>query len=291
MNRSMKYLLLSAVLSGLLAVSGFSQITSGQKVETKGLILTRAGDSFTMQSRDLGEVVVVLNDETKVQMPKGVFRHEDMELTSLVPGLDVEIKGVGDANGKIAADTVKFTKESLRVANQVQAGLTATRNQAETNRQGVQENQRGVASNAEKISGNTSDIAAAEKRFSDLTEFDVKKDISVNFETGKADIPEDAKQQLSALAKEALGMKGFLIEVKGFASKTGGNELNQQLSEDRAEAVVSFLHQQGVRLQNIVNPGAMGTTSPVADNDTESGRLQNQRVEVKVLVNRGLASK
>jgi outer membrane protein OmpA-like peptidoglycan-associated protein len=43
-------------------------------------------------------------------------------------------------------------------------------------------------------------------------------------------------------------------------------------------------------LKNIVNPAAMGTSKPVAGNDTEEDRLKNQRVEVKVLVNRGLNS-
>jgi OmpA-OmpF porin, OOP family len=95
---------------------------------------------------------------------------------------------------------------------------------------------------------------------------------------------------LAALTKEAQGMKGYLIEVQGFASTSGNAGKNQQLSQDRAENIVDFLHQQGVPLKNIVNPAAMGTTNPVAGNDTEEDRLKNQRVEVKMLVNRGLSS-
>jgi OOP family OmpA-OmpF porin len=298
MNRRVNHLLCGMGLICLLIVPGQAQVANGQKVETKGLILTRDGDSFTMQSKDLGNVTVALTEETRVQTPKGMFRHENMEVTSLVPGLDVEVKGAGDPNGKIVAETVRFTKESMKIANQVHAGLTATRAQAEANKQGVEANKQGVEankqgieSNAGKIATNRADIETAEKRFADLTEFDVKKQLTVNFETGKSDIPEESKQPLIALAKEAVGLKGYLVEVRGFASKSGGDSVNQQLSEDRAEAVVTFLHQQGVRMQNIVNPGAMGTTSPVAENETQEGRLQNQRVEVKVLVNRGLASK
>ena len=96
---------------------------------------------------------------------------------------------------------------------------------------------------------------------------------------------------MAELAKEAQGMKGYLIEVQGFASTSGNAKQNQQLSGDRAENIVDFLHQQGVPLKNIVNPAAMGTSSPVAGNDTEEDRLKNQRVEVKMLVNRGLSSK
>jgi len=272
-----------------------AQITSGQKVETKGLILTRDGENMQVETRDFGNIVVELHPETKVQVPKGIFRHSDMESTSLVPGLDIEVKGTGADQGHVVADTIRFTRESLRIAQQAHAAMTATKAQAETNRQNVEQNQRGVASNQANIQNNASNISqhtqelnTVQQRFSDLTEYDVKKDIFVSFETGKSDLSAEAKQELSELAKEAQGLKGYLVEVKGFASTSGAADRNQQLSEDRAEAVVTFLQQQGVTIQHIINPGAMGTTNPVAVNATEEGRQRNQRVEVKVMVNRGV---
>jgi outer membrane protein OmpA-like peptidoglycan-associated protein len=289
MNRRITSLIASSVLV-LLTSPGFAQVSSGQSIETKGLILTRDGETLTIDSPNHGKQVIVINDTTKVVTPKGLFRKNNMEVTSLVPGLEVEVKGTGDANGQIVAERIQFSQDSLRRANQVHAAMTATKGQ-------VEENQKGVSSNAEKIGTNASDISqhkqqigAVEKRFDDLTEFDVKKQFSVNFATGKSDIPQEAQQQLAELSKEAQGQKGYLIEVQGFASTSGSASKNQQLSEDRAENLVDYLHQQGVPLKNIVNPAAMGTTSPVGDNDTEEGRLKNQRVEVKMLVNRGLSS-
>ncbi len=291
MNRRINSLVVSLIVSCLFTTLALAQVTSGQKVETKGLIVTREGESFTMNSANLGKLAVVLTENTKVQVPKGLFRNSDIAETSLVPGLEVEVKGVGGENGQVVADTVKFNKESLRIANQVQAGLTATKAQAENNKQNLEENQKAIGSNASNISQNTQQIQDVEQRFSDLTEFDVKKELGINFETGKTVIPPDAQQQLIALANEAKGMKGYIIDIKGFASTSGTASRNQQLSEDRAQAVVTVLHQQGVPLKNIVTPGAMGTSAPVASNDTTEGRLQNQRVEVKVLVNRSLAKK
>jgi OOP family OmpA-OmpF porin len=289
MNRRINSLIASTVLV-LLTSPGFAQVASGQSIETKGLILTRDGDTLTLDSPNHGKQVVAINDETKVLTPKGIFRHNNMEVTSLVPGLEVEVKGTGDANGQIVAERIEFSKDSLRRANQIHAALTATKGQ-------VEENQKGVSSNAEKIGTNASDISqhsqqigAVEKRFDDLTEFDVKKQLSVDFPTGKSDIPQEAQQQLAELTKEAQGMKGYLIEVRGFASTSGNAKQNQQLSEERAENIVDYLHQQGLPLKNIVNPAAMGTTDPVANNNTEEGRLKNQRVEIKMLVNRGLSS-
>lgn len=59
---------------------------------------------------------------------------------------------------------------------------------------------------------------------------------------------------------------------------------------ERAACVVAFLLQEGkVPLTQITGPGAMGETDPAAQNDTSKGRAENRRVEVKVLINRGLA--
>ena len=63
---------------------------------------------------------------------------------------------------------------------------------------------------------------------------------------------------------------------------------NQQLSDERADAVVTILQQDGVPLRHIVTPAAMGTADPMASNNSAEGRDLNQRVEVKLLVNRGV---
>lgn len=291
MNRRLNNLVLLAALACLLAPLGFAQVKPGQKVQTKGLILTRDGESMTVDSRDLGKLAVVINDSTDVQTPKGLFRHHNMDFTSLVPGLYISLKGTGDANGQVVADRIGFSKDDLRTAQQAHAAMTATKGQVAENKQNIEENQRGISKNAENISTNTADIQAAQKRFDDLTEFDVKKDVTVNFATGKADIPDDAKEKLTALAKEASSTKGSLVEIAGYASTSGSADANQQLSEDRADAVTTFLHQQGIPFRRMINPAAMGTTNPVAGNETEEDRLKNQRVEVKLLVNKGIASK
>ncbi len=292
MDRCIKNRVVSIALMGCLFTAlGFAQVSSGQKVETEGLIITRDGDSLTVDTKDLGKVVVSLKENTKVEAPVGLFRHKGMELTSLVPGLEVRIKGVGADNGQVMADRIRFDENSMKRAQQIHAAATATNAQVEANRQGVATNQQGVASNATGVSQNAEQIKAAEKRFDELTEWDVKKELSLTFETGKSDLSQDVQQQLVALAKDAQGLKGYMIEVKGFASTSGNAQQNQDLSEERAEAVEVFLHQQGVPLKNIVNPAAMGTTNPVAANETQLGRLQNQRVEVKLMVNRGLASR
>jgi outer membrane protein OmpA-like peptidoglycan-associated protein len=78
--------------------------------------------------------------------------------------------------------------------------------------------------------------------------------------------------------------------VKGFADSSGNAAMNQKLSMDRAQTVIAYLIQTcNVPVRHVIAPGAMGTADPTAPNETPQGRAENRRVEVKVLVNKGLA--
>ncbi len=280
----------AALLCCLCGSMAFAQVTAGQKAEVKGLITTRDGDSITVQSTDGAKVVVQISDATKVQEPKGVFRHKSSAETNLIPGLAVSVKGVGTDNGQIQADTVRFTTQSLQTARTIQAGLTPTKEQAQANKEATEQNAKGISANKEKVETNEADIEAANKRFSDLADWDTKGEAMMTFATGSAVISAEGKAALVQLANSAKSMKGYLIQVRGFASTSGDAKRNQELSDERADAVVAALQQDGVPLRHIVTPAAMGTTNPVASNDSAEGRDLNQRVEVKVLVNRGIAA-
>jgi OmpA-OmpF porin, OOP family len=83
---------------------------------------------------------------------------------------------------------------------------------------------------------------------------------------------------------------GYIISVKGFADSSGNAAMNQKLSMDRAQEVIAYLIQDcNVPVPHVVAPGAMGTADPAAPNETAQGRAENRRVEVKVLVNKGLS--
>jgi outer membrane protein OmpA-like peptidoglycan-associated protein len=123
-----------------------------------------------------------------------------------------------------------------------------------------------------------------------LGEYDVKAEATVNFNVGSSEISPEDQNQLKGLAQNAIGLNGYLIEVKGFTDSSGNAAMNQQLSEDRAEAVIAYLTQKcNVPVRHIVAPGAMGEYHSTASNETKEGRAQNRRVEVKVLLNKGIA--
>jgi OOP family OmpA-OmpF porin len=85
-------------------------------------------------------------------------------------------------------------------------------------------------------------------------------------------------------------VKGIIIEVNGYTDVSGSAAMNQKLSENRAEAVVAYLIQQcNVPVRHIVASGAMGEYQPAASNETQQGRAENRRVDVKVLTNKVIA--
>ena len=110
------------------------------------------------------------------------------------------------------------------------------------------------------------------------------------FRSGSAELSKESTEALQQLAQSATGLTGYIIEVTGFADSTGSATINTKLSGQRAQAVVSYLFQQcSVPMRHIVAPGAMGEYGAVASNETKEGRAENRRVEVKVLVNKGIA--
>jgi OmpA-OmpF porin, OOP family len=280
--------------------------SNGKKIKVSGLIIGRDGENLTVKPLSgSANVVVVLADETKVQIPKGLLklRHTEQAITALIPGLKIQVEGVGTET-RVVANTIKLSKDDLRLAETIQAGLNPTQQQQQkntgniaANQQGVQANKEGVAAGEQRsaenkagISANQEDIQAANKRFSELSEYDVKGAVTVHFASSSSVLSDEESHLLVDLAKKAMDMKGYIIQVKGFADSSGNAEMNQQLSMDRAHAVIAFLLQNcQIPLRHIVAPGAMGEADALASNEAADGRSENRRVEVKVLVNRGVA--
>jgi outer membrane protein OmpA-like peptidoglycan-associated protein len=81
-----------------------------------------------------------------------------------------------------------------------------------------------------------------------------------------------------------------MVEVGGYTDSTGGEAKNFLLSRQRAESVVQYLAvTHKIPTRRFVSPMGYGKTEAVADNKTAAGRAQNRRVEVKMLLNRGIS--
>lgn len=157
-------------------------------------------------------------------------------------------------------------------------------------------NDAAIAAAQNDITANASSIEevakATQKRFSELGDFIVKGEYTVYYDTGVYAVSGPDRNALSDLAKKALAYpKGYVIQVAAFADTVGTASSNQVLSRQRAQAVVAYLLQEcNIPVGRIVMPGAMGETNPVASNETSSGRGENRRTEVKLLVNKGIVN-
>ena len=102
----------------------------------------------------------------------------------------------------------------------------------------------------------------------------------VLFDTGKSTIKPSMSRELDAVASVMRRNPDLKIEVQGHTDSTGNAAFNQQLSEDRARAVVNYLIGAGISAKRLQAKG-LGENRPVATNDTPEGRAQNRRVELK----------
>ena len=117
----------------------------------------------------------------------------------------------------------------------------------------------------------------------------MQETVAVTFRTNSAVLSPEAKSQLDALAAKTTAARAFMIEVAGHTDSTGSDAKNFRLSRARADAVVQYLAvQHKIPLRRFVTPMGYGKTESVADNTTSEGRQQNRRVEVKMIINRGL---
>jgi outer membrane protein OmpA-like peptidoglycan-associated protein len=285
---------------------------ASDKKEVKGMITSRTGETLIVKSGE-GTTTVVLTDSTRTKDDKGLFGLDKQELadTVLMPGLKVDIDGTSDDQGRVVAKTITVDGDDLETAEMIESGLHPTAEQVAANVRALEEhsgqlgshtaqlaaqkedigtNQQNIAANKQQIEANEKDIQENSERFMSLSEYDVKGQATVKFKVGSAKVAPEDEEQLKQLAQTATGLKGYIIEVMGYADATGSAEMNTKLSEDRAKAVITYLVQQGnVPVRHIVAPGAMGEYGAAAPNETKAGRAENRRVEVKVLVNKGIA--
>ena len=279
------------IIAGLLTlcwVALGSSHAQGDKVKIKGLIIGRTGDAIVLKTTDGINVTATLDDDTKVQQPKGLgLRKTKMSAAVLMPGLKVSVEGTSQDPTHVLAKSITFDGDDLQTAEMIQAGLNPTEQRVAANQENIAANQQNIAINKANIDANA---AEASKRFADLSEYDTKDQLDVHFASGSSEISDTDQGALIQLARNAVNLTGYMIQVKGFADSSGDAAMNQQLSMERAQNVIAYLLQNcNVPVRHIVAPGAMGEAVPVASNETRAGRAENRRVEVKVLLNRGLA--
>ena len=313
MHKRISVVLLAIAIA---AISGIAQNTqpqnaqlrstvAGQKYKIKGTIVSK-DDANTFVVRDVTGVDtrVVVEPNASIRSKGGFFSNGDKyPINSLVRGALIEVEGRGDASGGVSVNKVRFDKNDIETAQMIDTRATPTEERltvAEQNAQRMsgQIDELMAISNAAKggakAAQETADAAVAgvnatNQRITALDDYVVQSTATVNFRVNSSVLSPEAKAQLDQVAATAAGLKGYMIEVTGYASSEGSTRKNKSLSERREKAVREYLiDNHNISLRRFTPSYGYGELQAVADNSTREGREQNRRVEIKLLVSRGL---
>ena len=258
-------------------------VPSGAKMKFRGVVISRDADIFTIRDRSRADYQVLITDNTSIKTNGGFLRSgKKYPVTDILRGLIVEVEGRGDAQGQLVADKIRFNESDMRAA------ITS-----DTRVSPVEANQERMAGQMDELyavaAEARAEVKAVNERVSALDDYDVQETVAVTFRINSAVLSPEAKQQLDGLAAKTTAAKAFMIEVAGHTDSTGSEAKNFRLSRARADAVVQYLAvTHKIPLRRFVTPMGYGKTEAVADNTTATGRQQNRRVEVKMIINRGL---
>jgi outer membrane protein OmpA-like peptidoglycan-associated protein len=305
-----------------------TRIAAGQKQKISGVIVSREADNMIVRDLTGGEITVTLTGSTKMTERKSnPFRQaKAYPVTALLRGLEVEVEGRGNDAGALVAEKIKFTNDDFGVARSLDTRVAPVETRVTTTEgrmDGAENRLTAAEQNAQRLSGqleelaavantarggakaaqetadqalaaskaNSADIQATNDRISQIDNYEANKNVVVNFKVNSAALSAEAKAALDEIAIQAKGEKGYLIQVTGYASADGGAAKNRALSERRAGAVVRYLAENhDIPLHRMINPFGFGELKPVAENDTREGRRQNRRVEVAIIVSKGLTA-
>jgi outer membrane protein OmpA-like peptidoglycan-associated protein len=300
-----------AVAQDTTPTAGARTVASGEKMKVKGVVTRRDADTFVVRDMNGVDTTVRLDERTSVKTKGGFLRSgANYGQTQILRGLNLEVEGRGNGSGELVAEKVRFNDADLRVARAVESRAAPLEDRASTTETKLSQ----VEQNAQRLSGQLDELAAVantakggaraaqetadsavagvnatNERISALDDYVPQTVLAVNFKTGSSVLSADSKAKLDELATKALNSKGYVLEVSGFTDATGSVARNRALSQRRADTVIRYLienHQ--IPLRRIVTPYGYGESNPVAENTSRTGRAENRRVEVKLLVNKGL---
>lgn len=241
-----------------------AEMTRGPAIE--GIISALDGSRIQVTADDGASTIVTVTEATRIRSSGGFLglNRNTLAAGSLLNGLPVRVETMQSGGGLVASQ-INLKNRDLKTASMIRNGT------------------------AQGFAEQTAATDALRGRMGDIDQYNVKATTTVNFDTGKAVLSEQAKADLCAAAGQAETMDNALLLVVGYTDSTGDPEFNQVLSDRRAGRVVNHLQQVcGWKPYRMLTPTGMSEYDPVASNDTEDGKFQNRRVAVNILVSKAV---
>ena len=273
--------MLTATAAGSLSAQSPDQTAPEQSVtvtaplmvqgpEIKGVITARHDDKIKVTTADGSSRIIQVNDTTRINARGGFFgTSAKLAANQLMNGIPVDVRTMQprDAGGdaELVASRIDMRNTDFKTASMIRAGTA----------QGFEEQ--------------TAATEALRGRMGDIDKYNIKGTTNVHFDTGKSNLSDADKAQLCQTASQAEGQENALMLVVGYTDSTGGDDLNQALSEKRAARVINYLQQAcGWKPYRMLTPTGMAKADPLADNSTPEGKAENRRVAVNILVSKSV---
>jgi len=302
-------------------------ISEGQKLKVEGIVTERHDDTFTLRGPDGSETSVVLTDQTSIKTRRRFQRDKTAPGSFILRGLRLKASGKGNSDGQLVARDIRFDERDLFTAQALDSRVEPVETKAnatevlalsnETRIDFAQQRIDQAEQNAQRLAGQVEEVSSvanaavasaknaqatadqaqiaastANDRITRLDDFEVFRSITVHFKSGSAYLSRKAKAEIDEAAANLKGddLKGWMVSVTGYADSTGKAGSNRSLSERRANAVIGYLvTQHNVPLPRLVQPFGYGSQKPVESNHTSQGRAQNRRVEINILISKGVS--
>lgn len=280
------------------------RLGTGQKAKVKGFVVAKDETSFVVRDTAGADTKVIIGPRTSIRTKGGFLRSgDDVAAAKIIRGLNVEVEGRGDDQGNLAAEKIRFAEGDLRTAQSIETRVAPAEDRITSTEQNTQRlagqvdelmtisstTRTEVKTAQESADAAIAGVNATNQRISSLDDFVVQSSATVNFKVNSSELLPEGKAQLDQIATAALQLKGYTVEVTGFASAEGDPAKNKALSQKRAQAVIDYLVEtHNIDLRRFSQSYGFGANRPVADNATREGREQNRRVEVRLLVSKGL---
>lgn len=306
----------------LLVVSSITLVEAQTKMKVKGLIIARSPNGFTLLDEKGPEITVKVTSQTEIKEHKHrLFRKAiNYSPSDLLVGLNLQVEGTSDSSRTLQAKKIKFTQDAFKVAQAISYRIMPVEKRMTEEHTRLDGRDDRLEAEAQTLSGNitklaqdlrknhteslqaagraqaTADLAvlgvdATGQRVTALDDYDELELLIVPFRVNSSTLTDETKLALDIIVAQAKGLRGFLIEVKGFSSADGSDSYNVRLSKRRAESVERYLiANHNVPLRRILRPEGYGKLNPLAENSNRAGRERNRRVELRLWVNEGVQS-
>jgi outer membrane protein OmpA-like peptidoglycan-associated protein len=181
---------------------------------------------------------------------------------------------IGDLDRSVATADEKATDAGKRAGQATEAAAKA--NSAAMMAQQRADSANSLAQQAQE------GVGRVDKELQNLDNYHLVNTQQVFFRTGQSTLDKQAQADLDNAIQNVMNQKNYIIEVEGYADRTGNKALNAELARKRADAVVRYLSvNHNIPLRGIRELG-VGSDFPDAVNKTRDDRKGNRRVDVKV---------